>query len=131
MTDQLARITDEQCQTPPAKYDDLSVLFLNCTLNRTPVLSHTEGLIGVAQTIFEANGVATEVIRPVDYEIAAGLGHNMADTPEWERDDWPEIQAKVDACDILIVCTSVSPLARSAERLTASTTGSSESERAT
>ncbi len=107
MTEQLSKITDQQCQHPPASYDDLSVLFLNCTLNRTPVLSHTEHLIKVAQRVFEANKVTTKVIRPVDYEIAAGLGHNLAETPEWDRDDWPRIQAEVDACDILVVCTSV------------------------
>ena len=107
MTQQLERITSEQCTKAPAKYDDLSVLFFNCTLNRTPVLSHTEGLIGVADRIFRANGVKTKIIRPVDYEIAAGLGHNMAETDEWDRDDWPQLQKEVDACDILVVCTSV------------------------
>lgn len=107
MTEQLNRITEHQCSTPPAKYDDLSVLFLNCTLSRNPIMSHTEGLIKVAQKIFEANGVQTKIIRPVDYEIAAGLGKDMSETPEWERDDWPKIQAEVDACDILIIGTSV------------------------
>ncbi|MEM9323647.1 MAG: flavodoxin family protein, partial [Pseudomonadota bacterium] len=96
MTDQLKNITDTQCKHAPAKYDDLTALFLNCTLNRTPVLSHTEGLINVAKRIFDANGVASETIRPVDYEIPAGLGKDMSETPEWDRDDWPQIQAKVD-----------------------------------
>lgn len=107
MSKQLEKITAEQCALPPAKYDDLSALFLNCTLSRTPVLSHTEGLIGVAQGVFEANKVKTKVIRPVDYELAAGLGHDMTETDEWERDDWPQIQKEVDACDILVLCTSV------------------------
>ncbi len=107
MSEQLSKITADQCSAPPAKYNDLKVLFLNCTLNRTPVLSHTEKLIGVAQRVFEANGVTTKVIRPVDYELAAGLGKNMAETPEWDRDDWPKLQAEVDACDILVLCTSV------------------------
>lgn len=107
MTDQLHNLTAEQCQNAPATYDDLSVLMLNCTLTRSPLLSHTEGLLRVAEGIFEANGCRTEILRPVDYELAAGLGKNMADTAEWERDDWPEIQAKVDACDILIIGTSV------------------------
>ena len=49
MTEQLDRLTAHQCTAPPANYDDLKVLFFNCTLNRTPVLSHTESLIGVAQ----------------------------------------------------------------------------------
>ncbi|MEO1208219.1 MAG: hypothetical protein AAFX78_01620 [Cyanobacteria bacterium J06638_20] len=34
MSDQLAQITDRQCQMAPATYSDLKALFLNCTLNR-------------------------------------------------------------------------------------------------
>lgn len=48
-----------------------------------------------------------KVIRPVDYEIAAGLGVDMAQTDEWDKDDWPPIQAEIDATDILVLCTSV------------------------
>lgn len=80
MSKQLKQITENQCQNAPAKYDDLKALFLNCTLNRTPVLSHTEGVIDIAKNIFEAVGVQTKVIRPVDYEIPAGLGLDMSQT---------------------------------------------------
>lgn len=45
MSKQLQDLTKKHCENPPASYNDLKVLFLNCTLNRTPVLSHTEGLI--------------------------------------------------------------------------------------
>lgn len=107
MSEQLKKITHEQCESAPKKYDDLKVLFLNCTLNRTPVLSHTEGLIEVSKQIFEANGAQAKIIRPVDYEIPAGLGLDMSQTDEWDRDDWPQIQKEIDAVDILILCTSV------------------------
>ena len=107
MSEQLKSMTEKHCENPPAKYDDLKVLFLNCTLNRTPVQSHTEGLIKKAQMIFESVGASTKIIRPVDYDIPAGLGLDMSKTPEWEKDDWPMIQKEVDACDILILCTSV------------------------
>lgn len=107
MSDQLKSITEQQCGCAPAKYDDLKVLMLNCTLSRSPIMSHTEGLLRAAEGIYKANGVQTEIIRPVDYEIAAGLGIDMKDTPEWDYDEWPQIQSKVDACDILIIGTSV------------------------
>ncbi|MBO6657650.1 MAG: flavodoxin family protein [Pseudomonadales bacterium] len=107
MTDQLNSITDDQCQNPPAKYDDLSVLMLNCTLTRSPNLSHTEGLLKVAEGVFQANGVATEILRPVDCEIPAGLEQDYTGVDGYQRDDWPGIQAKIDACDILIIGTSV------------------------
>ena len=64
MSKQLQQITESQCQNAPAKYDDLKALFLNCTLNRTPVLSHTRGVINIAKNIFETNGIQTKVIRP-------------------------------------------------------------------
>jgi len=107
MSEQLSKMTENHGAHPPATYDDLKVLFLNCTLNRTPVLSHTEGLIKKAQAIFESVGTSTKIIRPVDYDIPAGLGLDMSKTPEWDKDDWPFIQKEVDACDILILCTSV------------------------
>lgn len=107
MSKQLQEITKQQCQTAPKKYTDLKVLFLNCTLGRTPVLSHTEGVIDIARKVYEANGATTKMIRPVDYEIPAGLGLDMSETPEWDKDDWPIIQKEIDDCDILVLCTSV------------------------
>jgi multimeric flavodoxin WrbA len=107
MTDQLKTITAQQCESPPAKYDDLSVLMLNCTLTRSPNLSHTEGLLKIAEAIYQANGVKTEVVRPVDFEIAAGLEKDYTGRDGYSKDDWPQLQEKVDACDILIIGTSV------------------------
>ncbi|MEM9081590.1 MAG: flavodoxin family protein, partial [Verrucomicrobiota bacterium] len=55
MSEQLEKMKAVQCgSNAPATYDDLKVLFLNCTLERTPRRSHTEGLIRVAQGIYEA-----------------------------------------------------------------------------
>jgi len=71
------------------------------------VLSHTEGLIRLALKVFESAGASREIVRPVGYEILAGLGTDMSTTPEWGRDDWPTIQAKIDDRDILLLCTSV------------------------
>jgi len=66
-------------------------------------LSHTRGVIDIAKNIFEANGVQTKVIRPVDYEIPAGLGLDMSLTDEWDKDDWPTIQKEIDETDILVL----------------------------
>ncbi|MEM7221069.1 MAG: NAD(P)H-dependent oxidoreductase [Pseudomonadota bacterium] len=107
MTNQLDTITEHQCSNAPASYSDLSALMLNCTLTRSPNLSHTEGLLRVAEGIFAANRVRTEILRPVDYEIPAGLEHDYTGRDGYARDDWPTIQAKIDACDILIIGTSV------------------------
>ncbi len=108
MSQQLDAIIAQQAKNAPAQYDDLTALFLVCTLERSPRRSHTETLVkNVAQKVFEENGVTTKIIRPVDYEIAAGLGLDMSETPEWDKDEWPQIQKEIDAADIVIICTSV------------------------
>ena len=41
------------------RYDDLRVLFINCTLKPSPQLSHTQGLIDRTTAIMAKHGVRT------------------------------------------------------------------------
>jgi len=93
-------------ETDPYDFSGFKALFLNCTLKRSPGLSHTEGLIEVSRRIMEKNGVETEVLRPADYEIAYGVYPDMTEHG-WERDDWPKIQDKVMTADILVIGTPI------------------------
>ncbi|HSJ71945.1 MAG TPA: hypothetical protein VLA29_09915 [Acidimicrobiia bacterium] len=43
-------------------YSDLSAVFINCTLKRSPELSHTGGLIDISEAVMSANGITTEII---------------------------------------------------------------------
>ena len=83
-------------------FSNLSALFLNCTLKPNPNESHTETLIEVSQSIFEKNGVSTEIIRPVDYNIAPGVYPDMTEHG-FEEDEWPKIQKKVMDANILVI----------------------------
>ncbi|MET0490903.1 MAG: flavodoxin family protein [Acidimicrobiales bacterium] len=87
-------------------YADLSALFINCTLKRSPEVSNTAGLAEVSMDILEANGVKTELIRALDHDIAAGVWPDMTEHG-WDRDDWPPIFDKVMAADILVLCTPI------------------------
>ncbi len=87
-------------------FSDLRALFLNCTLKRSPEMSHTQGLIDVSKAIMEKHGVATEVLRPVDYDIAYGIYPDMTEHG-WETDEWPGILAKVMAADILVLASPI------------------------
>ena len=87
-------------------YADLSALFVNCTLKRSPEVSNTAGLAEVSMDILEANGVKTEMIRALDHDIAAGVWPDMTEHG-WDRDDWPPIFDKVMAADILVLCTPI------------------------
>ena len=71
---------------PPADYTDLRALFINCTLKRSPDVSHTQGLMDASRSIMEANGVTTETIRAIDHDIATGVWPDMTEHG-WEHDD--------------------------------------------
>jgi len=96
----------ELCGQSTCEFSDLKALFLNCTLKRSPDLSHTQGLIDISKAIMEANGVTVEVLRPVDFELAFGVWPDMTQHG-WERDDWPKIYEKVKGADILVVTTPI------------------------
>ena len=83
-------------------FDDLSALFVNCTLKRSPERSHTQGLIDISAHILQANGVRTETIRAVDHDIATGVWPDMTEHG-WDGDEWPEIFEKVMTAEILVI----------------------------
>ena len=87
-------------------FSGLRALFLNCTLKRSPDLSHTEGLVRISRAIMEKNGISVEELRPVDYDIAYGVWPDMKGHG-WEKDDWPEIYEKVKRADILVISSPI------------------------
>lgn len=102
----LNRKQRELCENHDFDFSDLSALFLNCTLKPTGSPSHTEALIGVSQAILQANGVATEVLRPADFELPPGVYPDMTEHG-FDRDDWPALSHKVMAADILVIGTPI------------------------
>lgn len=96
----------DECDRHDWDFSDLKALFLNCTLKRSPRLSHTEGLMQISKAILERNRVAVELLRPADHGIAPGVHPDMTEHG-WERDDWPDIQQKVMAADILVLGTPI------------------------
>lgn len=90
----------------PYDFTGLKALFINCTLKKSPALSHTQGLMSMSQNIMEANGVETETIRAVDHKIAFGVYPDMKEQG-WDSDDWPFIQKKVMKANILVLGTPI------------------------
>ncbi|WP_300577173.1 flavodoxin family protein [Phenylobacterium sp.] len=89
-----------------AIYDDLSALFINCSLKPSCEPSNTEALMKVSQGVMTANGVGVETIRAADLDIAPGVQPDMREHG-FDRDDWPDVQAKVMAADILVIGTPI------------------------
>ncbi|MGI9304824.1 MAG: flavodoxin family protein [Gammaproteobacteria bacterium] len=96
----------KMCEQTTWNFSDLRALFLNCTLKRSPELSHTQGLIDMSAGIMEKSGMAVESLRPVDFDIAYGVYGDMAEHG-WSKDDWPQIYAKVKAADILVLTAPI------------------------
>lgn len=76
----------------------MKVLFLNCTLKKSPIISNTCALIDKVEAIFKDRGVESEVIRVVDYNVAFGFFSD-----ERGEDEWPLILEKITACDIPVI----------------------------
>jgi multimeric flavodoxin WrbA len=87
-------------------FGGLKAIFLNCTLKPSPALSHTEGLIRIARAIMEKHGVQTELIRPVEHDLAPGVYPDMTEHGA-AHDDWPVLLKKVMAADILVIGTPI------------------------
>ena len=86
-------------------YDDLTVLFVNCTLKRSPELSHTEGLAARSIALLEEQGARVESLRLVDFDVAPGVQHDMREHG-WAADAWPDVLwPKVMDADILLIGT--------------------------
>jgi len=72
------------------RFDGLRALYINCTLKRSPERSNTGGLIDISRAIMEKHGVATELVRAVDHDIATGVWPDMT-AHGWASDEWPAL----------------------------------------
>lgn len=87
-------------------FSNLKVVYVNCTLKKSPELSHTALLMDVSKKIMKAENVQTEEIRLVDHQVASGVYPDMTEH-NWEVDEWPSLFKKIIAADILIVGTPI------------------------
>lgn len=87
-------------------YSDLRAMFINCTLKRSPELSHTQGLMDRSIDVMRGAGIEVECIRAIDHEIATGVYPDMTEHG-WDADEWPQIFERVMAADILVLGTAI------------------------
>ncbi|MDZ7713371.1 MAG: flavodoxin family protein [Rhodovibrio sp.] len=99
-------IQKRQCETHDFDFVGLNALILNCTLKPSGQPSNTDALLQVPQAIMRSNGIDTEILRPVDFDLSPGVYPDMREHG-FKADDWPEMCKKVMAADILIVGTPI------------------------
>jgi multimeric flavodoxin WrbA len=62
--------------------------------------------MSVSKAIMDASGVQTELLRPVDFDIAPGVYPDMIEHG-WATDEWPAVYEKVKAAHILVIGTPI------------------------
>jgi multimeric flavodoxin WrbA len=87
-------------------FKDLKAIFVNCTLKKSPMISHTSKLIEVSKSIMAKENVSVEEIRLIDHDVATGVYPDMKEHG-WKEDEWPAIFERIFAADILIVGTPI------------------------
>ncbi|MGF1646742.1 MAG: flavodoxin family protein [Kineosporiaceae bacterium] len=92
--------------TAPARYDDLSAVYVNCSLKPSPELSHTQVLADRSIAIMREHEVSVEVVRAVDHDIAPGVWPDMTEHGA-ARDDWPALYDRIAAADILVLLSPI------------------------
>jgi hypothetical protein len=58
-------------------FSNLSAVFINTTLTRSPEVSHTQHLIDISASIMAKQGVQVDQFRSVDHAIATGVYPDM------------------------------------------------------
>ena len=89
-----------------SNFKELKALYINCTLKKSPELSHTEGLMKVSMDIMEKEGVSVEMIRFVDFDVPPGVYPDMTEKG-WDKDDWVTLSKQVLEADILVIGTPI------------------------
>jgi multimeric flavodoxin WrbA len=83
-------------------YPGLTALFVNCSLKRSPRLSHTQGLIDLSTRVMESQGVAVESLRLADYTLPPGVYPDMTEHG-YDADDWLTLWPTFQKSDILVL----------------------------
>jgi multimeric flavodoxin WrbA len=78
----------------------VKAVVLNFTLKPSPETSSTEALARVVIAELEKGGAEVELVRLVDLNIKPGVKDD-----EGEGDDWPSVNAKLKAADIVVFAT--------------------------
>lgn len=102
----LTRKQEALCEESSTDYSDLKAIFINCTLKRSPELSHTDGLVNISRAIMEKKGILVDVIRAVDQDIATGVYSDMTEHG-WKSDEWPAIYQKVMDANIVVITSPI------------------------
>lgn len=87
------------------EFSDLSAVYINCSIKKDKSQSHTQLLIDKSVGIMEKQGVKVDQIYALDHKIAFGMIKDGEE--EGLQDEWPGLQKRIMAADILVIGTPI------------------------
>lgn len=87
-------------------FSGLRAVLLNCSLVHDPAQSHTRKLLARVGGVMAAEGVDVEAIHMLEHRIGFGMVPDTTTLGD-DVDDWPSIDAKIMAADILVIGTPI------------------------
>ncbi|MEX0946021.1 MAG: NAD(P)H-dependent oxidoreductase, partial [Acidimicrobiia bacterium] len=88
-------------------FSDLKAIYLNCTIKYDPASSHTRRLLARSAGILDSQGVSVDFVHLLEHEIAFGMVKDARADSGRPADDWPGIQDRIMAADILVLGTPI------------------------
>ena len=82
--------------------NSLNILFINCTLKKSPEISNTEALWHTVAALYRQKGCQTKELRTVDFQILPGTAWD-----EGPGDEFPEFFKSIQEADIIVLGTPV------------------------
>lgn len=87
-------------------FSKLKVVYVNCTLKKSPNISHTQSLMDVSKAIMIKENVEFDEIRLIDHKVASGVYPDMTEYG-WDADEWPSLSKRILGADILLIGTPI------------------------
>lgn len=94
------------CEQNKWDFSNLTAVFINTTLKKSPEISNTQGLIDISAEIMRRQGVSVDHIRAPDHDLPPGVWPDMAEHG-YETDEWPALFERVMAADVLVLGTPI------------------------
>lgn len=88
-------------------FSDLKAIFLNCSIKYDAAASHTRRLLARSAGIMASQGVAIDFVHLLEHDIAFGMVKDARADSGRPADDWPGIQDRIMAADILVLGTPI------------------------
>ncbi|MEX2553699.1 MAG: NAD(P)H-dependent oxidoreductase [Actinomycetota bacterium] len=88
-------------------FSDLKAIYLNCTIKYDAASSHTRRLLARSAGIMDSQGVSVDFVHLLEHDIAFGMVKDAKADSGRPADDWPAIQDRIMAADILVLGTPI------------------------